>query len=70
LGEVLANEGNDGDLVAVFYEVDRPPRDLHRFPPANVGVKDASQVILEDLSFVERPPMVFVLADVEPPSAG
>jgi len=53
LGEILANEGNDSDLVTVFHEVDRPPRYLHRFPPANVGVKDASKVILEDLSFVE-----------------
>jgi len=53
LGEVLANERNDSDLVAVFYEVDRSPRYFHRFPPANAGVKDASEVILEDLSFVE-----------------
>jgi hypothetical protein len=66
LGEVLANQRNDGDLVTVFYEVDRPPRNLHGFPPANVGVKSASQVVLEDLSFVERPPMVLVLTDVKP----
>jgi hypothetical protein len=70
LGEVLANKGNDSDLVAVFYEVDRPPGNLHRFPPANVRVKDASKVILEYLSFVQRPPMVFALTDVKPLSAG
>jgi hypothetical protein len=66
LGEVLANEGHEGDLVTVLYEVDRPTRNVHSFPPANVGVKGASQVVLEDLSFVERPPVVFVLADVKP----
>jgi len=66
LCKVFANEGNDGYLVTVFYEMDRPPRDLHRFPPANVRVKDASEVILEDLCFIERPAVVFVLADVKP----
>jgi hypothetical protein len=70
LTEVLAHEGNERDLVTVFYEVDCPARDLHRFPPANVGVKGASQVVLEDLFFVERPGMVFVLADVKPLFAG
>jgi hypothetical protein len=70
LTEVLAHEGNERDLVAEFYEVNRPARDLHRFPPANMGVEGASQVVLEDLSFVERPPMVFVLADVKPLFSG
>src|SRR5215475_5909116 len=53
LREILANKGNESNLVAVFYEVDCAARDFHRFPPANMRVKGASQVILEDLSLVE-----------------
>jgi ligand-binding sensor domain-containing protein len=56
LGEVLAHEGNESDLVAEFDELDSPARNVHRFPPADVGVECASQVVLIDLSFVERPP--------------
>jgi hypothetical protein len=70
LSKVLAHEGNERDLVTVFDEVDRPARDVHGFPPANVRVKGAAQVVLEDLSFVKRPPIVFVLADVKPLFAG
>jgi hypothetical protein len=70
LGEILANQRNNGDSVTVLHELDSPARDVHRFPPANVGVKGASEVILEDLSFVERPSMMFVLADVNPLFAG
>jgi hypothetical protein len=66
LGEILANQRNNCDSVTVLYELDSPARDVHRFPPANVGVKGASDAVLEDLSFVERPSMVLVLADVNP----
>jgi hypothetical protein len=46
--------------------VDRPARNIHRFPPTNVGVKGTSEMVLIDLPFVERPPMVLVLPDVKP----
>src|SRR5262249_6820607 len=70
LGEVFAHEGNERDLVSVFYKVDGATGYLHRFPPADVGVEGAPQVVLEDLSLVQRPWMVFVLADVKPLFAG
>ena len=41
-------------------------RDLHRFPPADIRVKGAPQVVLLDLALIQRPPMVLVLADVKP----
>jgi hypothetical protein len=31
-----------------------------------VGVKGTSQVVLQDLPFIKRPPMVFALANVKP----
>src|SRR5262249_55086984 len=69
LGQVLTNKADEGDLVAQFKKVECTARDLGSFPPANVRVKRAPQVVLEDLSLVERPAMVFVLADVNPPFA-
>src|SRR5215831_1148996 len=70
LGEVFANERNQSALIAQFHEPDRLARDIHGFPPANVGVKCAAEMILVDLSFIERPAVVFVLADVKPLLAG
>jgi hypothetical protein len=70
LGKILANQGNHGDLVAKHNKPDCPARDLYCFPPADVRVKGASQVVLEDLQFIERPGMVFVLADTKPTFAG
>ena len=68
-GEVLADDGDDGDPAAELDELDRPAGHLHRLPPAQRRVQGAAEVVLEDLTLVERPAMVLVLAVVPPPPA-
>ena len=70
LGEVFADEGNDDDFLAKFQELYGTSGNVHSLGPADVGVEGASQVVLIDLSFIERPTMVLVLADVEPLFSG
>src|SRR5262249_45311077 len=65
LREVLAYERDERQL-GDFDELDRTARDVERFPPADTRVKDASEVVLVDLTIVERPTVMLGLADVKP----
>jgi hypothetical protein len=47
-------------------ELDRLAGYVHRFPPADVGVKRAAEVVLINLAFTQRPAMVLILAQVKP----
>src|SRR3974390_2854334 len=66
LGKVLTDEENKRNAVAEFEELDRTARDLHGFPPTNVGMKRASKVILINLILVEGPSMVLILTVMKP----
>src|SRR5262249_4167550 len=69
-GEILADERDEREL-GDLDELDRAARHFHCLPPANVGMKHATQVVLVDLAFVERPAVMFVLTEVEPrPASG
>jgi hypothetical protein len=70
LGEIFAHEWNESCVLPEFDELDRSARHIHCFHPANVRVEGAAQVVLIDLCFVERPRVVFVLANVKPAFAG
>src|SRR5262249_35057371 len=47
-------------------ELHLPAGDFYRFPPVDVRVQHASQVVLVDLIPVERPAVVLVLSQVKP----
>ena len=49
LGEVFAHERDDGDPLTDLDELDRAAWHRHRFPPADVRVQRAAQVVLVDL---------------------
>ncbi len=68
-GEVLAHHGDDRDPAAELEELDRPARHLHRLPPAQPRVQRGAEVVLQQLTLVERPAVVLVLAVVPPPTA-
>src|SRR5262249_17740207 len=65
VGEVLAHQGGQQQF-GDFDELDGFAGYVHCLPPADVGVQGAAQVVLVDLAFVQRPAVVFVLADVKP----
>jgi hypothetical protein len=67
LREILADEENKRDAVRQFEELDSTARDIGRFPPTNVGVKRAPEVILINLTLIQRPSMVLILTDMKPP---
>ena len=70
LGEVLAHERDERAARADVDDLDRPARDLHRLPPADVRVQRAAEVVLVDLGLIERPTVVLSLADVHPVLVG
>jgi hypothetical protein len=67
LGEILTDEEDKRNAVPQFDELESTARDLHRFPPTNVGVKGTPKVVLINLVFVQRPSMVLILTDMKPP---
>jgi len=66
LGEILTDEEDKRNAVPHFDELDTKARDLHRFPPTNVGMKRAPKVVLINLIFVQRPSMVLILTEMKP----
>src|SRR5262249_16872960 len=70
LGKVLAHRGGKPRAFAELDELDRPAGNVDRFPPADMGVQRAAQVVLVNLRFIERPTMVLPLTDMHPMLAG
>jgi len=65
VGQVLAHERGQHEL-GDFHELDCLAGHVHGFPPADVGVKGAAEVVLLHLGCIQQPAMVLVLADVKP----
>ena len=65
VGQVLAHQRGQHQF-GHLDELDGLAGYVHGFPPADVGVQGAAEVVLLDLAFVQRPAVVLVLADVKP----
>src|SRR5215471_16100814 len=66
LSKVLADQDDHGEPLAELDEVENASRYVHGFPPPHRGMQLAPEVILIDLPSIQGPPMMLVLADVEP----
>jgi hypothetical protein len=66
LGEILTDEAHKRNAVPEFEELDSIARDLHGFPPTNVGMKRTPKVILINLILVQRPSVVLILTEMKP----
>jgi hypothetical protein len=53
LGEILTDEEDKRNAVPEFEELEGIARDLHGFPPTNVGMKRTPEVILINLILVQ-----------------
>jgi hypothetical protein len=63
--EVLADQRHQREL-GDLDELHRQAGNLHRLPPLDIRMQDSAQVILEDLTLIQRPPVMLVLPDVKP----
>src|SRR6201987_2369665 len=70
LGKVLADQDYHGEPLAELDEVENAPGYVHGFPPPHRRVQLSPEVILIDLPSVQGPPVMLVLADVEPAGTG
>src|SRR5262249_44719214 len=66
LGEVLADDVDGQRARAGLHELDGGAGGVYGFVPADAWMKDATEVVLADLTLVQRPTVVLVLAHVKP----
>jgi hypothetical protein len=70
LRKVFADEKDERHPLAEFHDLDHTGRDLYSLPPTDVRVKHPAEVVLVDLSLIQRPAIELVLANVKPLFAG
>src|SRR5262249_8128538 len=67
---VFADEKKERNPLAEFHALHQTGRDFYPLPPTDVRVKHPAEVVLVDLSLVQRPAIELVLANVKPVFAG
>src|SRR5262249_21002405 len=70
LREVFADEKDDRNSLAEFHDLPQAGRNVYSLPPTDVRVKHPAEVVLVDLSLIQRPAIELVLADVKPLFSG